>query len=90
MNPPLPVVTALNAAKIPFVVVGERALAAWIDEPRMATKTDVLVPRRYHDRAAVVLQNALRLPPADDGLGVKRLRDPKDETVRIDILAFGK
>jgi len=51
---------ALNEAKVPFVILGEHALAAWINEPRVAQKTEVFVPRRWQHRAVQVLGTALR------------------------------
>ncbi len=85
---PIQVVSVLQRAKIPFVLVGAHAAFVWmgVNEARPTKDVDVIVAARYHQKTVQVLVEAFRdLEPLELQV-VTRLRSRKTGDVLIDVM----
>jgi hypothetical protein len=85
---PPAVVKVLQAAKIPFVLVGAHGVFGWmgVNEARPTKDVDVIVPIRHHRKAVKVLLDAFPDLEAIEREVVTRLKRRGSEDILIDVM----
>jgi hypothetical protein len=84
--PPLDVITALNRAEVPFLLVGTHALGGWMQEPRATSDVDVLTASRNRQKVIKVLTQAFPRLEAEDYESGTYLRHRDSRQVLVDVL----
>ncbi len=82
---PLEVIRVLDAAKVPFMLVGTHALGGWTGKPRTTTDVDILVGQRFHKRAVRILLNQFPQLRIGDHEDETPLRDAETGQILIDV-----
>ncbi len=82
---PLDVISALNGAKISFVLVGLYGIGGWIHKPRATQDVDVLVSPRQHNKAVDRLTNSFPHLQPDNLSDGTVLRESKSKRAVIDV-----
>jgi hypothetical protein len=85
---PSAVVKVLQAAKIPFVLVGAHGVYGWmgVNEARPTKDVDVIVPMRQHRKAVQALLDAFPDLEALEREVVTRLKRRDSEDILIDVM----
>lgn len=83
---PLQVITALNRARVRFMLVGLHGIGGWLQEPRATEDVDVLVGPRGHKKAVRALLEAFPHLEEYDLPVVTRLREPESKKVVIGVM----
>src|SRR4051812_42204035 len=73
---PIQVITALNEAGAPFVLMGAHAIGGWMNNPRATQDVDVLVSPRGAKKAVRALLAAFPALEAEE-------HGPRDAVVRL-------